>query len=164
MHLNYLQPRARLPQTAKRDLPGGASTLLTRCQRQIERCDGGIAPLRRMERHPVSSEHGGVSLGLSVSHCGMRIFQNCLRDSSSQNLSAVHGSSSAMLGLAIPAKTDTARRAAVIVFMIISFLRLEPQVWLLSAGLMAQEMMQVRSPRNSLNGLAAPGQGSGEWG
>ena len=41
-----------------------------------------------------------------------------------------------------------------IVFMIISFFRLEPQVWLLSTVLMAQEVMQVRSPRNSLNGLA----------
>jgi hypothetical protein len=28
----------------------------------------------------------------------------------------------------------------------------------------AQEVMQVTSPRNSLNGLAAPGQGGGEWG
>jgi hypothetical protein len=82
------------------------------------------------------------------------MFQNCRRDSSSQNLSAVHGSSSAMLGLDIPVRTDTARRAAVIVFMIISFFRLEPQVWLLSTVLMAQEVMQVRSPRNSLNGLA----------
>jgi hypothetical protein len=48
--------------------------------------------------------------------------------------------------------------------MIISYLRLEPQVWVLEHRLMAQEVMQVTSPRNSLNGLAAPGQGSGEWG
>jgi hypothetical protein len=34
----------------------------------------------------------------------------------------------------------------------------------LSTGLVAQEVMQVPSPRNSLKGLAAPGQGSGEWG
>jgi hypothetical protein len=61
----------------------------------------------------------------------MRMLQNCLRDSSSQNLSGVHGSSSAMLALAIPVRTDAARRAAVIVFMIISFLRLEPQLWAL---------------------------------
>jgi hypothetical protein len=51
------------------------------------------------------------------------LFQNCLRDCSSQNLSAVHGWSSAMLGLDIPERTDAARRAAMIVFMIISLVR-----------------------------------------
>jgi hypothetical protein len=48
--------------------------------------------------------------------------------------------------------------------MVISFLELEPLACLLGTGLMAQELMRVTSPRNSLNGLAAPGQGSGEWG
>jgi hypothetical protein len=50
----------------------------------------------------------------------------------------------------------------VIIFMIISFPRLEPLACLLGPGLMAQDLMQVGSPSNSLNGLAAPGRGSGE--
>jgi hypothetical protein len=42
-----------------------------------------------------------------------------------------------------------------IVFMIISLLRLEPLGWLLSTGLIRREVMRAKSPRNSLNGLGA---------
>jgi hypothetical protein len=50
----------------------------------------------------------------------MRTFQNCLRDCSSQNLSAFHGPSSAIPELGILVRTDTARRAAAIIFMVMS--------------------------------------------
>jgi hypothetical protein len=42
-----------------------------------------------------------------------------------------------------------------IVFMIISLFRLELHGWLLSTGLIGREVMQAKSPRNSLNGLGA---------
>ena len=47
------------------------------------------------------------------------------------------------------------QEAAMIVFMIISLLWLEPLGWLLSTGLIRREVMQAKSPRNSLNGLGA---------
>jgi hypothetical protein len=70
----------------------------------------------------------------------------------------VHGPSSAIPGLAILVRTDTARRAAAIIFMVMSspFLRLEPR-YVSCTGLMALDLMQLGSPRNSLDGLATPG-------
>ena len=93
--------------------------------------------------------------------------QNCLRECSSQNLSAVHGASSAIPGPAILVRTDTARRAAAIVFMVmvISFSQIGASVcpWREAHGarLMAPDLMQLGSPRNSPDGLAATGQGIG---
>jgi hypothetical protein len=44
-----------------------------------------------------------------------------------------------MLELAIPERTDAARRAAMIVFMIISLYRMESHGWPLSTGLIGQK-------------------------
>ena len=166
-------------------MPSRRTGVVSRFRGKSGGATGEIAPPRRTERHPALSESTGDSrsvtgeraaqAGIAAHHsvdvgsytCGIRMCQNCLRESSSQNLSAVHGASSAIPGPAILVRTDTARSAAAIIFMVmvISFVRLEPRYvpWREAHGarLMARDLMQLGSPRNSPDGLAATGQGIG---